>query len=176
MSSYDNTCIKHIKHWFANYHTRNWLTATSMFQITAIWYEIYFSILITSVFKNSFNVLDAQTSHFSLEFDWLFLTWTAIFISFRITSPSVYAKSMHTSKKWISYSSFALFFLLILYFHENLFWLIVLMIIYLFKSYFNYRPLKSYVIPVHQMAYRFPQKHRTCDDHDAGVINTETAR
>lgn len=172
MSSYDNTCInKHLKHWFANYHSDswNWLTAASMFQISAIWYEIYFSILITSVFKNSFNVLDAQTSHFSLEFDWLFLTWTAIFISFRITSPSVYTKSTHTSKKGVSYSSFALF-----YFTLKIFLIDNFNDYLSFKSYWNYRPFKSYIIPVHQTAFQFPQKHRTCDD--AGVINTETAK
>lgn len=130
MSSYDNTCInKHLKHWFANYHSDswNWLTAASMFQISAIWYEIYFSILITSVFKNSFNVLDAQTSHFSLEFDWLFLTWTAIFISFRITSPSVYTKKYaHKQERSIL---FIFCFIFILHWKSS--WLIILMIIYL---------------------------------------------
>lgn len=42
------------------------------------------------------------------------------------------------------------------------------------KQYQNCRPLEPFIIPVHQMAFRFPQKHRTCDN--AGVIFTETAQ
>lgn len=48
------------------------------------------------------------------------------------------------------------------------------MIICNFESYQNCRPLEPFIIPVHQMAFRFPQKHRTCDN--AGVIFTETAQ
>lgn len=48
------------------------------------------------------------------------------------------------------------------------------MIICNFKSYQNCRPLEPFIIPVHQMAFRFPQKHRTCDN--AGVIFIETAQ
>lgn len=80
----------------------------------------------------------------------------------------IYKKYAHKQERSIL---FIFCFIFILHWKSS--WLIILMIIYLFKSYWNYRPFKSYIIPVHQTAFQFPQKHRTCDD--AGVINTETA-